>query len=70
MLAPGLIFVVGMALIVFGLQSFLTAYRRKFANEMIKATALMVMGLFLMYFWNTISAPSGGYNTRPGGYYQ
>lgn len=72
MLAPGLIFVVGMALILFGLQSFLTAYRRKFANEMIKATALVIMGMFLMYFWNTISgasAPSGGYNTRPGGYY-
>jgi hypothetical protein len=39
---------------------------------MIKAATLMVMGLFLMYFWTTISgasAPSGGYNTRPGGYY-
>ena len=68
MLAPGLIFAVAVALILFGLQSFLTASRRKFANEMIKAAALMVMGLFLMYFWSTISAPLGAYNTKPLGY--
>ena len=68
MLAPGLIFAVALALLMFGLQSFLTAYRRKFANEMIKAATLMVMGLFLIYFWTTISgvSASGGYNTRPG----
>ena len=67
MLAPGLILVVAIALVIFGLQSFLTAYRRKFANEMIKAAALMVMGMFLLYFWSTISVPSTsiGYNTRP-----
>jgi hypothetical protein len=68
MLAPGLIFAVAVALILFGLQSFLSAYRRKFANEMIKAATMMVMGLFLMYFWSTISAPSVGYNTKPPGY--
>lgn len=67
MLAPGLILVTALALLIFGLQSFLTAYRRKFANEMIKAATLMVMGLFLMYFWSTISGPSSstGYNSRP-----
>jgi len=66
MLAPGLIFAVAIALLIFGLQSFLTAYRRKFANEMIKAATLMVMGLFLLYFWSTISGPStsSGYNSR------
>jgi cytochrome c biogenesis factor len=68
MLAPGLIFAVAVALILFGLQSFLTAYRRKFANEMIKAATMIVMGLFLMYFWSTITAPSVGYNTKPPGY--
>ena len=69
MLAPGLILVVAMALILFGLQSFLSADRRKFANEMIKASTLVVMGLFLLYFWTTISgvSASGGYNSR-GGY--
>jgi hypothetical protein len=66
MLAPGLILAVAVALLLFGLQSFLTAYRRKFANEMIKAATLMVMGLFLIYFWTTISgvSVSGGYNSR------
>jgi hypothetical protein len=66
MLAPGLIFVTAIALVLFGLQSFLTSYRRKFANEMIKAVTLMVMGFFLLYFWSTISGPStsGGYNSR------
>lgn len=67
MLAPALIFVTGLAILAFGLQTFLTAYRRKFANEMIKAAAMMVMGLFLLYFWSTIANPSsGGYNTRVG----
>ena len=67
MLAPALIFVTGLAILAFGLQAFLTAYRRKFANEMIKAASLMIMGLFLLYFWSTIANPSsGGYNTRVG----
>lgn len=71
MLAPGLIFAVAVALLLFGLQAFLTAYRRKFAGEMIKAAALMVMGLFLIYFWSTISGvgASSGYNTRAVGTY-
>jgi hypothetical protein len=66
MLAPGLILVVALALILFGLQIFLTADRRKFAGEMIKASTLVVMGLFLMYFWTAISgvSSSGGYNSR------
>ncbi len=69
MLAPGLILAVAVALLLFGLQSFLSADRRKFAGEMIKAAALMVMGLFLLYFWTTISgvSASSGYNSR-GGY--
>ena len=69
MLAPGLILAVALALLLFGLQSFLTAYRRKFAGEMIKAATLVVMGLFLLYFWSTISGVASGMaNTRPAGY--
>lgn len=70
MLAPGLIFAVALVLLMFGLQSFLTAYRRKFANEMIKAATLMVMGLFLIYFWTTIADLSlGTASTKlPGNY--
>lgn len=69
MLAPGLILAVAVALILFGLQAFLTADRRKYAGESIKAAALMVMGFFLIYFWTTISGAgaSSGYNTK--GYY-
>lgn len=68
MLAPALIFVTGLTILVFGIQAFLTADRRKFANETIKAATMMIMGLFLLYFWSTIAMPSsGGYNTR-GGY--
>jgi hypothetical protein len=69
MLAPGLILVVALALMMFGLQTFLTSDRRKFANEMIKAAALVVMGLFLLYFWSKIAgvSASSGYNSR-GGY--
>jgi hypothetical protein len=63
MLAPGLILAIALALIMFGLQTFLTAYRRKFANEMTKAATLVIMGFFLVYFWTTISgiSASGGY---------
>ena len=69
MLAPVLILVTALALLLFGLQSFLTAYRRKFANEMIKAASMIIMGIFLMYFWTTIATvSSGGYNTKPSGY--
>lgn len=69
MLAPGLILAVALALLMFGLQSFLTAYRRKFANEMIKAATMMVMGLFLIYFWSTIADLSfGKANMKPVGY--
>lgn len=67
MLPQLLLIVTGIVLIIFGLQSFLTASRRQYANEMIKAAALMVMGLFIVYFSSTMS--SGGYNTRGyGGY--
>lgn len=69
MLAPALIFVTGLMILVFGIQAFLTADRRKFANETIKAATMMIMGLFLLYFWQvTFMQSSGGYNTK-GGYY-
>jgi hypothetical protein len=51
MLEDTLILVTGSTLVIFGLQAFMTPYRRKFANEMIKAATLMIMGLFLLYYW-------------------
>jgi len=51
MIEDTLILVTALTMILFGLQSFLSSDRRKFANEMIKAATLMIMGLFLMYYW-------------------
>jgi len=53
--------VVGLTLVLFGLQTFLTAYRRKFANEMIKATTLVIMGFFVLYYWQVnVNLPVSG----------
>ena len=52
MIEDTLILVTGIALLVFGLQAFLTANRRKFANEMIKAATMMIMGFFLINYWS------------------
>lgn len=58
-----LLLVIGLTLILVGLQGFLTPNRRKFANEMIKAATLMVMGLFILYYWQTnLNLPVGGGN--------
>jgi hypothetical protein len=56
-----LMLVVGLTLVLFGLQTFLTAYRRKFANEMIKATTLVIMGFFVLYYWQVnVNLPVSG----------
>ena len=41
----------GLALLLFGLQTFLDKDRRDVASEMLKATLQMVAGLFLIWFW-------------------
>ena len=67
MIEDVLILTVAVTLILFGLQAFLTPYRRKFANEMIKAATLMIMGFFLMHYWlSNISLGTGG--SSSGGY--
>ena len=56
-----LLLIVGLTLVIFGLQTFLTAYRRKFANEMIKAATLVIMGFFILYYWQVnVNLPVGG----------
>jgi uncharacterized protein YjeT (DUF2065 family) len=56
-----LLLVIGLTLILVGLQAFLTPYRRRFANEMIKAATLMIMGFFVLYYWQTnVTLPVGG----------
>jgi apolipoprotein N-acyltransferase len=63
MLSDVIILVAAATLLLIGLQSFLDPMRRKVASEVLKATFLMVMGLYLAYFWYTgVSATraSGG----------
>jgi hypothetical protein len=48
-----LILVVALAMLLMGLQAFLDPDRRKVASEVIKATFLMVTGLYFLYFWYT-----------------
>lgn len=56
-----LLLVIGITMILVSLQSFLSPYRRQFANEMIKALTLMIMGFFILYYWQTnVTLPSGG----------
>jgi hypothetical protein len=66
MLVDILLLIVGLTMIIFGMQTFLTPNRRKFANEMIRATTMVVMGMFVVYFWASLlsATSSGGYNSR------
>ena len=48
-----LIFVVSLVMIMIGLQAFFDKNRRQVASEMIRATVLMVTGLYFLYFWYT-----------------
>ena len=48
-----LILVLALTMILIGLQAFLDPVRRKVASEVLKATFLMVTGLYFLYFWYT-----------------
>ena len=48
-----LILVLALSMILIGLQAFLDPARRQVASEVLKATFLMVTGLYLLYFWYT-----------------
>jgi len=64
-LSDALLLAVALSQILFGLQGFLTADRRIFANEMIKAATQTIAGLFLLYLWQK-NVTAGGSNK---GYY-
>ena len=51
MLTDMMILVLAGALLVIGLQAFMNPDRRKVPSEVIKATFMMVAGLFFLYFW-------------------
>ena len=46
-----LILVVALAMILIGLQTMLDPARRQVPPEVIKATFLVVTGLYFLYFW-------------------
>jgi uncharacterized membrane protein len=60
MLLDILMFIVGMALILMGLQNFLNSQKRKVPTEVISATFMMIAGIFLVNFWYTSVSLSRG----------
>jgi hypothetical protein len=48
-----LILVVALAMLLIGLQTFLDKDKRQVASEVIRATFLMVTGLYFLNFWRT-----------------
>jgi hypothetical protein len=55
-----MILVVALTMILMGLQAFLDPDRRAVASEVIKATFLMVTGIYFLYFWYTEVTVSTG----------
>ena len=54
-----LILVVALTMLLIGLQAFFDPERRQVASEVIRATFLMVTGLYFLYFWYTeVTIPS------------
>ena len=69
MLVDILMLVVGLALLLIGLQTFLDPMKRKVPTEVIKATFVMVAGLFLVNFWYTSVSLSKVASTYNSGYH-
>lgn len=60
MLLDILMFIVGMALILMGLQNFLNSQKRQEPTEVISATFMVIAGIFLVNFWYTSVSLSKG----------
>lgn len=58
--SDAVIFAIACALLLIGLQAFFNPDRRKVASETLKATLMMVAGLYLVYFWYQGVAASSG----------
>lgn len=54
-----LIAVLGLALILFGLQDFFRAENRQTASRVSRATTLMVIGLYMLYLYQEMGSSSG-----------
>ena len=61
--SDAIIFGLACVLLLIGLQAFFDPARRKVASETLKATFLMVAGLYFMYFWyqGVAASSKGGY---------
>jgi hypothetical protein len=60
LLSDAIVLALACVLLLVGLQAFFDPDRRKLAPEVLKATFMMVAGLYLLYFWyQGVSASSG-----------
>jgi len=66
-LSDVLLFVVGLSMILIGLQTFLQKDKRQVSSEVIRATFLMVTGIYLLNYWYT--GVSTGSSSNSGSYY-
>lgn len=65
-----LIAVLGMALILFGLEDFLREENRKRPSIMLRATTLVVTGLYLLYLFQEMGGAARGHGGgRNANYY-
>jgi len=63
-----LILVVALTMILIGLQSFLDKNKRRMASEVIRATFLMVTGIYFFSFWYTQVSLVPNTGSNYGGY--
>ena len=63
-----LILVVALTMILIGLQSFFDEAKRQVSSEVIRATFLMVTGLYFLYFWYTQVSLVPNTGSNYGGY--
>ena len=63
-----LILVVALTMILIGLQSFFDEAKRQVSSEVIRATFLMVTGLYFLYFWYTQVSLVSNTGSNYGGY--
>jgi hypothetical protein len=54
MLGDSLLILIGMMLIVLGIQPMLEESTRKDSVQVIKSITMVIMGTFIVFYWNTI----------------
>jgi len=54
MLGDSLLILIGMMLIVLGIQPMLEESTRTDSVQVIKSITMVIMGIFIVFYWNTI----------------